>query len=506
MSSGVEADGIVAAAVILPVAVAYGAGWLAWQGGKLLIEANRAVDRQIAEKKRQLEEAARHRKMAAISAHSQLVDMCSQILSQLETGSDTGSIASFAEIEQLKYDLASICKETLPEDTAQIESLTSLGFLRLDKVIRQQSQIAAMTMSESETGLYRGLSVADLMDDIRLAVETMSVHATIGRNVVAANPDVLERMKLNEEFSHITAEIMEALESVQALSSTYGLTASGSAWFHSCFNGIDMQIEVLCRPTTSNQELKKGIRRLRDALEQYETMAPSIEKDLKQMGALYRVYVDASKALGEVVMDIKAFRSASEIEKKLHYLQERANKAQECAEIYKKLGATAYMCYAWDQELRAMGYEVHMRKKIIEMANSRPARAMLGENKLPFYEWDDTDLTQLYSMGSECSLQVIVHEDNSVSMKTVTDNDDNDEVVRVQQRHCSQLKALHERLKKNWFIFYDYTEIVSPNTIKSVAQWRDSDDFAWRDEYENTPSGKKQSKRRKKDNEAEYIQ
>lgn len=50
MSSGVEADGIVAAAVILPVAAAYGAGWLAWRGGKLLIEANRAVDRQIAEK------------------------------------------------------------------------------------------------------------------------------------------------------------------------------------------------------------------------------------------------------------------------------------------------------------------------------------------------------------------------------------------------------------------------------------------------------------------------
>ena len=93
MSSGVEGNGVVAAAVVLPVAAAYGAGWLAWQGGKLLIEANRAVDRQIAEKKRQLEEAARHRKMAALSAHNQLVDMCSQIITQLEVQSTSGRIA-----------------------------------------------------------------------------------------------------------------------------------------------------------------------------------------------------------------------------------------------------------------------------------------------------------------------------------------------------------------------------------------------------------------------------
>ena len=479
MSSGVEADGIVAAAVILPVAAAYGAGWLAWQGGKLLIEANREVDRQIVEKKRQLEEAARHRKMAAIAAHSQLVDMCAQILSQLETGSDTGSIVSLAEIEQLKYDLSSICKETLPEDTAQIESLTSLGFLKLDKVIRKQSQIAAMTLSESETGLYRGLSVADLMDDIRLVVETMSVHATIGQNVVAANPDVLERTKLNEEFSYITAEIMEALETVQVLTRTYGLTASGSAWFHSCFNGIDMQIEVLCRPTTSNQELKKGIRRLREALEQYETMAPSIENDLKRMWALYKVYVDASNALGEVVADIKTFKSASELEKKLLYLKERAKKAQECAEIYKKLGPAAYMCYAWDQELKAMGYEVHTRKKIAEMANSKPVHAKVGDNKLPFYEWSNDDLTQLYSITSQCALQVIVHDNGSVSMQTIAEEKD-EEVVRTQRSHCSQLTTLHEKLRKNWFIFYDYEETESPEKIKTVAQWRTAEENAWR--------------------------
>ena len=57
MSSEIEGAGLIVAAVALPVAAAFGAGWLAWQAGKLLIDANAAVDRGIQEKQRQLREA-----------------------------------------------------------------------------------------------------------------------------------------------------------------------------------------------------------------------------------------------------------------------------------------------------------------------------------------------------------------------------------------------------------------------------------------------------------------
>lgn len=480
MSSGVEADGIVAAAVILPAAVAYGAGWLAWQGGKLLVEANRAANRQIEEKKRQLAEAAKHRKMAAISAHNQLVDMCVQILSELESGSNTGRIISFAEVEQLKYDLDGICNETLPDDTAQIESLTSLGFLKLDKVIRQQRQISSLRLDETASGLYRGLSVADLMDDLRVAIGAMRIQATKGINVSAVDPDVLERSKLNEAFSEVTAKIVSALEKVEQLSKTYGLSSAGSAWFHSCFNGIDLQIERLCKPTTTNAELKKGIRRLQEAVEQYEMMAPSIEKNAARMSALYAVYSDAAKALGETVLSIKAFKDANDIEKTLQHLKKRAEKAKECAEIYEKLGPAAYLCYAWDQELRAMGYEVHSRKTITEMATSKPSHAKIGDQKLPFYQWKDDDLTQLYSISAQCALQLIVHDDGTVSMQTIADTGNGEEIVSEQRKHCSQLSRLHQRLRDNWFILYDYEETDSPEKITTVSEWRVSDDNAWR--------------------------
>ena len=98
MSSGVESGGSIAAAVLLPVGVAFGAGWLAWQAGKLIVEANRSVDEEIREKKKQLEEAALLRKQSALAAHSQLVDMCTQILSQVEAAGAAAGAVSISEI------------------------------------------------------------------------------------------------------------------------------------------------------------------------------------------------------------------------------------------------------------------------------------------------------------------------------------------------------------------------------------------------------------------------
>lgn len=473
MSREVEAVGLIAAPVVLAAAAAYGAGWLAWQSGKLLVDTGRAINRQVEEKKRQLEEEARHRKMSALAAHRQLVDMCKQVLAQLESEADS------AEFEQFKFDLKKICAETLPDDVQQIESLTSLGYLKLDRVVRQQSRIAALQLSDSDAGLYHGLSVADLMDGLRIAIGAMEIKATVGTDVKAADPAVLERVKLNEAFVTVTNRIMTALADADDLTQTYGLTDAASAWLHSCFNGVDGEIEALCRPTTSNKELKKGIQRLEGRMEQYDMMAPSIEKEAQQMQALYRVYVEGSQALCESIESIKAFKSVAELEEKLKYLQTRAAKAEECAQIYQKLGQSAYLSYAWDRELQEMGYAVHTRKEIMELANAKPEHAKIGENKLPFYQWSEEDMTQLYAVTSDCALQVVVHDDGTVSMETFAE-DETEDAVTAQRSHCARMKELHERLKKNWFISYDFKETEEPEKVMTTAAWRASDENAWK--------------------------
>ena len=503
MSSGVDSGGIIAAAVMLPVGVAFGAGWLAWQGGKLIVEANRVADRQIAEKKRQLAEAAMHRKRSALAAHSQLVDMCTQLLSQIDGNSAAASVLDFTELEQLRTELQNICHERIPEDVMQIESLNSLGFLKLEKLVAKQQHLSNLQIENNSAGLYRGLSLADLMLDMKVAIAAINIQAITGKDIRAADPMVLERVKLNEKLASVTARIMEALEYVADLSSSYGLSASSSTWLHSCFNGVDEQIGVLYMPSTANAELKKGIKRLEGLLDQYDMLIPSIESDQKKFVALYQVYVDASNALGEQVAGIKSFKNLKALEERLLFLKKRSEKAQECAAIYQKLGPAAYICYAWDQELRALGYAVHTRKDIAEMARHKPQHVRLGENKLPFYHWNNDDLTQLYSMTSECSLQVIVHDDGSVTMQAISDAYEN-EAKAVQTGHCSLLGKLHENLRKNWFVIYDYQETASPDEITSAAEWFGSKDSAWKPDRDDLIT--EQRKRDKSESRAKQSQ
>ena len=493
MSSGVDSGGIIAAAVILPVGVAFGAGWLAWQGGKLLMEANKVADRQIAEKKRHLEEAERHRKNLALAAHNQLVNMCTQLLTQIDGNSATISVINYKELEQLRIELNDICQERVPEDVMQIESQNSIGFLKLEQMVSRYQYLSNLQIEEDDAGLYCGLSLAELMSDMKIAISAMDIQATTGKDIKVAEPIVLERVKLNNKLTSVTARIMAALEYITKLSSSYGISTSNSAWFHSCFNGVDEQIKILYMPTTSNAELKKGIKRLEGLMEQYDEFVPMIENEQKKLISLYQVYVDASKALGEPIASIKSFKSSEALEETLLILKRRSEKAQECAQIYQKLGPEAYICYAWDQELQALGYSVHTRKDIAEMARHKPQHARLGENKLPFYHWNNDDLTQLYSMTSECSLQVIVHDDGSVTMQGISDANAN-ETKAIQAIHCSLLSKLHENLRKNWFIMYDYQETASSDEITSVAEWFGSEDSAWKPDRSDFTTEQRQTK------------
>ena len=485
MSSGIEAGGaVIAAAVVAPAVVALGAGWLAWQsgkiliggsgkllvgGGKLLLEANRTADRKIADVKRRQEEEERHKKTTAVAAYRKLVEMCDDIYLKLD-----------GESEALKKDLDEIRNQSIPDDIVKLESMISLGYLKLDGIIREQKRIAELKLSET----MDGASVSEVMEGLRVSVGAMTFAAASGDDVVAADPVVLERMELNEKFADVTGRVMDALEYVTGLESEYGLTASGSIWFHSCCNGIDTRIESLCSPSISNAELKKGIRRLEDLLEQYDVMLPTIEKEIGEMLALYEVYEEVADALGEDIESMNAFNGPDEIKPKLKEFEEKAERAKECAELYKAMGEAAYICCAWDQELKAMGYKVHSRDTVHEMRGKDSENATVGDIKIPFYEWNEDELTQLYSITDECSLQVIVHDDGTVSMHTIAESA-NEETVDTQKKHCAQLAELYERLKKNWFITYDFEETESAEKVMTVAGWRRSGDSVWNE------SGKK---------------
>lgn len=475
MSSEVYATGMVASAVMVSagaaIGVALGPFWLAWQGGKLVFELGSAlvtdVKHNLDEKKRRLNEIEAYRKKSVIKTHHELLDMCAKTLNQLNEFQQT------LEIEQLRIELNSIIQETIPDDIKCLEELISSGFAKLNKINEKVQFFYNVKIGEKSTTLYR--SLYEEMKDIYVSISAMEIQRTNGENLIAPNPEVLERVKLNEKLINVTSQILEALDFVEKLENNFILSTSHKTWYKSCFSGINKQLEFLYMSSTSNVELKNGMQKLEDVLVRYNDMNPHIEKEL----LLYKTYSDAAAALGEPIESIDSFKNTNDIEKSILLLKSRSEKAQKCAKIYQKLGHSAYICYAWDQELKALGYSSHLRKEIEEKVNYTPQYAQIGENVIPFYHWTAKDLTQLYSMSEECSLQLIVHDNGSVTMKSLSDIN-NIQTKETQECHCSLLNKLHENLRKNWFVIYDYQEISSPEKVTSIKEWFYSSNSSWK--------------------------
>lgn len=491
MSSGTDSGGVIALAVTAPVAIAFGAGWLAWQGGKLLYEANEKVNRQIADKKKGLAEKEFQKKQAAIAAYEQLKEICRQILIDIDKQLIECSVVETSILEEIRLDLQEILNTELTDDADQISSMASQGHAKLEVLLAKRRKAAQLELPNSTDFIYRGSSVADLMDDIKITLQTIDIQSGKCSNVSAANPIALERAKLYDELFAVVEEIINALSRVENISKEF-ISSSADAWFHSCFNGVDEAVKRLYMPSTSNSEIKKGIRRLKDSLDQFESILPSVEKDQRKFAALYSIYVSAAKALGDKVEPKTAFKNVSDLEQKLRFLQERAERAKKCSELYEKLGKEAYLCYAWDMELTALGYRVHARSEIEDLTGCETAHGKLGDKKLPFYKWGK-DLTQLYAISEQCELQLVVHNDGTISLQTLSSGDD--DVITEQKHHCSQLRRLHDNLRKNWFIFYDYEETASPETVISVDDYMESEKSQWKNNKRTTARPASQKRR-----------
>ena len=209
MSSEVDAGGLVAGAVILPVAAAYGAGWLAWQGGKILVEAGQAVNREVEEKKRIIAERNLQRKRLAYTTREHLVDMCNGILNELDAIMPSVDVSDYETIEQLKRELIAIINLDIPDDVSCLEGTNLLGFSKVEAIVNKQKLIKDVSLSCSNESGYKKYAVADLMADFKIALMAATISETVGTNVNAADPIVLERAKLNARFMTVRLNMSE---------------------------------------------------------------------------------------------------------------------------------------------------------------------------------------------------------------------------------------------------------------------------------------------------------
>lgn len=481
MSSEIEGVAALGALLLVPpiaaAGAALGAGWVAWQAGKLAIGAAygaaEAANDQIRYNQRRHEEAEKQKRLAAVAAHDQMVAMCQSVLAQLRADKDTDP----GELRQLTAELEQLCKTALPGQTAGIEQLNARGLMVLERITDRHTHLRNMTLRGKVS--YGGKALGDLMKDLRLAVATVKVSETRGTNVSAPDPDALERAALQQRLADVSARILEALDFIVALDRDYGLSTANSAWFNSCFAGVDETIATLCAPATTNAALKRGIRDLEENMEIYDGFCPTLRKEQAAMDALYAVYAEAARNLCEKPHSLRHFRSSDALQAELRRLEGKAKRAAECAALYQALGAEGYLCYAWDQELTALGYSVCSRKKITRMVTQAPDRAQVNGETIPFYRWRDGALTQLYEVSPQCRLQLIVHPDGTTTMETISVPGDEAAVTAAQKTHCQQMKVIQQRLRENWFILHEMEETSSPDTIHGLAAWQDPMKNPW---------------------------
>lgn len=499
MSSGAEGGAGIALAVMAPVALTFAAGWMLFQGGKLVVSVIEANERFVEEKKADLAAGEQRRKDMAVAGRKKIVDSCRSILSEIEDDDDI-SVENLLEIDIIRSDLEHICSETVRDNADDIERSNARAMALLDQIAGRLKRIQEIIICDS--GEYDGYAVSDLLDDMRLTIAACNIRSTVGENVVVTDYHEIERKELLEQLRRLVSRIEIALQFRAELAGDpglYELYEENCSFFNSCFSNVDKKIQRLYSADISNKELKKGLDDLERMMERYNRLYPAIDRKKNRLANLaryYRVYRYTAVALGETPRKLGSFTDTNEINRELVWLQKRAERAAECAKIYEQLGSSGYICYAWTTELQAMGYNVRGRNAISELAGYTPQRI----GKLPVYKWDEEAITEFFGLTDDCSLQLIVHEDGTTTMQTIAQTDNSDRIVPVQEKHCANLAAVRKRLRDNWFIFYDeIEETESAQTVMSAAEWQADEANAW---HAAVPQKKHKSKKERKKQKA----
>ena len=460
--TAVVAAGVGIAAV---TAAALGTGWIAWQAGKLTVETVKLVANHAAEERQRLAEQKRLREETALAGDRQLRQLCRDLLGELERMTE---ISDRAEHEEMCRTLRAMINDPASAEVGILEQRNAAGMIRLERMIARKQALARVRVLREGTMEHADASA--LLQALRLAFSAAAPDA--GGDIAAPDPDVLERIALNERLVAVTARIREALR-FAAESAEGGADGGSDAWFRACFSGIDELLARLYAPTVSNPELKKGIAQLEETMTQFETLQPTLAEDRARFAALYQVYAEAAAGLGEPIFQRRHFKNAAEIERELERLAKRKERADVCAELCRRMGEAAYLCYAWDQELRAMGYEVHSQDAFASLTRMTRGRAKTADGRdLPYYLWDDGSITKFYRVSAECVLQLIIHADGSVSMQVIAKDDaETEEIARQQKAHCGKLGDIYDRLHRNWFVQHEAQILSGPEDILSLEAW-----------------------------------
>ncbi|HBA46510.1 MAG TPA: hypothetical protein DCZ91_01635 [Lachnospiraceae bacterium] len=275
----------------------------------------------------------------------------------------------------------------------------------------------------------------------------------------------------------------------QQRANRYPISQKANKSLHRIFDGIDQRIQLLSAPSTGNAMLHDGIKRMKQCLQQYRILLQDLEEEEAEFMTLYPIYEKVQTELGQPVKKVMDFSGLEELRVALEDSKQSVARAERCAKLYRELGKDAYVCLAFDTEMRALGYSVVERQKILQsMDENLEKHTCANGMQIPVYDLPGQDaVTQVYKIDESCQIQVILHADGTTTMQTIMTGSNANATVAAQRKHCERLAELSQSVRKNWFILCDMIESEPPEkTSRSMIGTRENNG-----ERNNHADGKK---------------
>ena len=468
MSSYLDGGSLIAAAVILPV---FGAAWLAWNAGEMIVAGVAGTADCIKDiaKRRELEKQRQEMRLKlAKNGRNEVRKICRELLAELEKVGDSVDIGMIEKTERAKIELARILEE---EDEKDVGAIEMQNARRLEDICRIRSEIAKACVSRpQETLTLFGEAAADRMKDLEIAFCAAASVATDQKDVVAKDPAVLERARLQERVYGTADRIRALLERIAEVSKTALFTASEQAHIDLFFGDIGDVFEEMLSLQISNDTLRRRLSRIEHDMEIFESGYYADEHAAAERGMYYQAYREGAEALGEKVKPKSAFKSTKEIIKELEKLKARAAKAEACSEKYKLLGQHGYICAAWDTELKRAGYTALTEEEAEKVVRKDLVKKTIKGKKIPFYIWEDNTVIRMYSICEGCYLLLTVNPDGGVSTEVISDLSA-EKTEKIQKKHCERMKRVYGSLWSEWFIAHTNKTTVGPERYTTLAGW-----------------------------------
>lgn len=436
-----------------------------YAGGKLIIDSiyseyERTKEHRYAELalKRAKEENANRVKNEIINKCNNAANVIKQNMSDKELNYITVGVLQ---------ELDDICSGYKTEDINLLESININNQKKLDRIIAkytEQITIAKRNFQDNQNAMdyikkveniFKSLKVIDYSDIENIVFydeQEQFLANTINRIDV-----------LTQKFYRIVNREIDRCENIP-LNETMIIALSEK------FNTISNQIRQINTIVSEGGDLRKksidkeiGI--LEENINAYNIYKQVLDKEYSKFMHLYLKYKKSCEALNEEYKESVEFDSFEMLEEAVRERKARLEKMEKCARIYEKMGKDAYICMAFDTELKRLNYASSSEEETRLLLNQSLEHCKVGNNKTPFYQYKDS-ATKLFNVNENVALQLIIHSDGSSTMETIAvGNPDEDLVKKTQKKHCDISKELISNLRNNWFIDLDLEETKSPDDI-----------------------------------------